>query len=70
MRLTILLASLVFLATVAADSAADEFSQAPRIETGQEAPAISLVDPDGELHALKDLRGEKNVILIFFRGSW
>lgn len=71
MRITILFASLLFLATIASPAAAeDDPAQAPRVETDQEAPAFSLTDTDGDLRALNDLRGEKTVLLIFFRGSW
>lgn len=67
MRTMIFLASLVFFAVAAT---ADESTQAPRVEVGQVAPAISLPDSGGETQALEKLRREKNVILIFSRGSW
>jgi len=58
---------LLLLALLAAPAAAD---QAPRIEVGQEAPAFSLPGSDGETYTLGDLRGEKDLVLIFFRGTW
>ena len=50
--------------------AADGAVQAERVAVGREAPAFSLVGTDGETYAPFDLRGEKNLVLIFFRGTW
>lgn len=52
------------LAAVAADE------PPPRVEVGQEAPSFSLVGSDGKTYSLSDLRGEKDLLLVFFRGSW
>lgn len=47
-----------------------EPQQAARIQVGDEAPGFALADLDGEVHRLADLRGEKPLILVFFRGAW
>lgn len=39
-------------------------------QVGSEAPDVSLESIDGESLRLSDLRGDKNVILVFFRGTW
>jgi hypothetical protein len=44
--------------------------QAERVAVGQEAPEISLPDLAGETHTLSALRGEKNAVLVFYRGAW
>jgi len=45
-------------------------AQAGRIQVGAEAPDFSLESIDGHAYRLSDLRGEKNALIIFFRGSW
>lgn len=35
-----------------------------------QAPAFELPDSDGKLHALADSVGNKNVVLVFYRGGW
>ena len=35
-----------------------------------QAPAFELPDGDGKLHALADYIGNKNVVLVFYRGGW
>lgn len=47
-----------------------EPTPAERIEVGDEAPDFDLPDLDGTTHHLADLRGEKPVVLVFFRGAW
>ncbi len=47
-----------------------EPSQAERIEVGQEAPGFTLTSSDGETYSLAELHGEKDLVLVFFRGSW
>lgn len=49
---------------------APDTAQAERIQVGDEAPGFALPDLDGEVHRLGDLRGEKALILVFFRGAW
>lgn len=41
-----------------------------RVAVGQEAPDFTLSDAGGGEHTLSALRGEKNAVLVFFRGSW
>ncbi len=45
-------------------------AQASRVRVGQEAPDFTLQAPDGSRHRLSDLRGQRTVVLIFFRGVW
>ncbi len=49
---------------------AAEAPQADRVQVGQAAPDFTLPDPDGDNNTLSTLRGEKNVLLVFFRGAW
>lgn len=35
-----------------------------------QAPAFELPNGDGKLHALADYIGNKNVVLVFYRGGW
>lgn len=35
-----------------------------------QAPVFELPDGDGKLHALADYVGNKNVVLVFYRGGW
>ncbi len=51
-------------------SADDEPAQADCVEVGQTAPALSLTGTDEETYTVSDLAGEKNLVLIFFRGTW
>ncbi len=67
--------SLGFLAAWAAASQRSERAEAagaasPRIQVGQEAPDFTLRGPEGSCHTLGELRGKKNLVLIFFRGTW
>lgn len=45
-------------------------AQAERVAVGDEAPDFELPDLDGNPHHLADLRGDKPVVLVFFRGAW
>ena len=40
------------------------------LSLGSQAPAFELPDGDGKLHALADSVGNKNVVLVFYRGGW
>lgn len=42
----------------------------PTVVIGSEAPDFTLSATDGTSRTLSSLRGEKNVVLIFFRGTW
>jgi hypothetical protein len=41
-----------------------------RVQVGQEAPDFSLLSFLGDTVTLSDYRGSKDVILVFYRGSW
>ena len=41
-----------------------------RVAVGSEAPDFSLVAMNNEVTTLSDFRGEKNVVLVFYRGHW
>ena len=45
-------------------------ARSARVLVGQEAPDFALQAPDGTTHRLTELRGKKNVVLVFFRGVW
>jgi len=40
------------------------------VQVGSEAPDIALDSIDGDALRLSALKGEKNVIVVFFRGTW
>ena len=40
------------------------------VQVGSEAPDIALESIDGDSLRLSDLKGDKNIILVFFRGTW
>ena len=65
--LAVLLMSVAAL-TVASHGASA--TQAERVAVGDEAIDFTMQSIDGETYRLSDLRGEKNVIVIFFRGAW
>ena len=44
--------------------------QVARVTVGDQAIGFKMQSIDGETFRLSDLRGEKAVILIFFRGAW
>jgi hypothetical protein len=51
----------------------DSGSTAPaqeRIAVGDEAPDFALETLEGRNLRLSDLRGEKNAVIILFRGAW
>jgi len=41
-----------------------------RVALGTIAPDFSLSSMSGEVETLSDSRGEKNVVLVFYRGHW
>jgi cytochrome oxidase Cu insertion factor (SCO1/SenC/PrrC family) len=69
-------AGLLFAAVVVGPStpadgaAAETMNQAPRIAVGQAAPAIELSTPDGSTLRSRDLLGTRNLVVVFFRGTW
>jgi cytochrome oxidase Cu insertion factor (SCO1/SenC/PrrC family) len=41
-----------------------------RVKVGQAAPDFTLEDMTGRRISLSDFRGNKNVVLVFYRGHW
>lgn len=41
-----------------------------RVQVGYRAPDFTLRTKLGEIVTLSDFRGQKNVILVFYRGHW
>ena len=41
-----------------------------RVKVGQTAPDFTLEDMTGRRISLSDFRGNKNVVLVFYRGHW
>ena len=41
-----------------------------RVKVGEPAPDFTLENMDGKRISLSDLRGKKNVVLVFYRGHW
>jgi hypothetical protein len=41
-----------------------------RVQAGQTAPDFTLASLAGPPLTLSDFRGEKNVVLVFYRGHW
>jgi hypothetical protein len=41
-----------------------------RVQDGEPAPDFSLESYAGPVVTLSDFRGEKNVVLVFYRGHW
>jgi len=41
-----------------------------RVRAGDPAPDFSLASLDGTVVTLSDFRGERNVVLVFYRGHW
>jgi hypothetical protein len=45
-------------------------SRAQAVQVGSDAANFTLESIDGEMLRLSDLEGDKNVVLVFFRGTW
>jgi hypothetical protein len=41
-----------------------------RVQVGQSAPDFRLVDERGIIHQLSQYRGNKNIVLVVYRGYW
>ncbi len=41
-----------------------------RIETGAQAPPLTLESSQGESFDLQSLQGDQQALLVFFRGTW
>ncbi|RKU21388.1 hypothetical protein C6500_06425 [Candidatus Poribacteria bacterium] len=48
----------------------DKLDPGQGLSLGSQAPAFELPDGDGTLHTLADYVGNKNVVLVFYRGGW
>jgi hypothetical protein len=55
---------------VALSGAVASAGEATELEVGSEAPRFKLEASNGSSHDLADLRGEKSLILVFWRGTW
>ena len=51
-------------------AAAAVAEESGRVAVGQEGPNFTLSAAGAGDHTLSALRGEKNAVLVFFRGSW
>ncbi len=49
---------------------AESVDRTQTLEVGQPAPSLSLMASDGEGRSLEGIRGETNVVLVFYRGTW
>lgn len=67
---SIALTTLALSATLAPPAGHAKEAQLTPVAVGQAAPDFTLPDPDDADHALASLRGEKNLLLVFFRGAW
>lgn len=72
LKTLVLAAGLVAGIWCSAGAAAEEADAMPaeRVAVGMEAPAIVLPDTTGAEHRSAQLRGEKNLVVVFFRGAW
>jgi cytochrome oxidase Cu insertion factor (SCO1/SenC/PrrC family) len=41
-----------------------------RVKVGGQAPGFTLGDMDGKSVSLSEFRGQKHVVLVFYRGYW
>jgi cytochrome oxidase Cu insertion factor (SCO1/SenC/PrrC family) len=41
-----------------------------RVQVGEVAPDFRLTDERGTIHQLSQYRGQKNVVLVVYRGYW
>jgi cytochrome oxidase Cu insertion factor (SCO1/SenC/PrrC family) len=76
-RVALVIAFLFFTTTVPAlaqlgpkDGANLPPTDVERIKVGEPAPDFTLENVDGTKISLSDFRGQKSVILVFYRGHW
>ena len=62
------LAALAFALCVAGPVAGEP--EAARVAVGDVAQPISLRDTSGGERSLEQVRGEKDLVAVFFRGAW
>ena len=70
LRLGLALAVLLLLSAPITASAEEAEQASDRVAVGQTAPDFTLASSAGDDHTLSELRGEKNLLMVFFRGSW
>lgn len=52
------------------DSAGQAPTDLERVKVDQPAPGFTLTNMDGKPISLSDYRGNKSVVLVFYRGHW
>jgi cytochrome oxidase Cu insertion factor (SCO1/SenC/PrrC family) len=52
------------------DGPTDPPTDLERVKEGSPAPDFTLEALDGRRVTLSDVRGQKNVVLVFYRGHW
>lgn len=52
------------------DGPTDPPTDLDRVKVGAEPPDFTLESLDGRLITLSSYRGQKNVVLVFYRGHW
>lgn len=61
---------MVVLSVLVLSASAAPAADGARPAVGDEAPDFSLPSSDGETVTLSSMRGQKKVLLVFFRGTW
>lgn len=61
---------LAFAPGRAADNSPDSFRRNAPLGVGELAPDFTLPDQDGRPHTLSSERGQRAVVLVFYRGYW
>ena len=70
MMLVLLLAPMVHAQLGPKDGAGLKPTDLERVKVGDLAPDFTLESHDGKRISLSNYRGNKHVVLIFYRGSW
>lgn len=71
LKSSLLCFALVAALSPTAPCEAEESSPAAqRVAVGDPAPAIALPDATGQVLRSEDLLGKKNLVAVFFRGTW
>ena len=70
LRLALALAALWIVSVPTSTTAEEAPAEADRVATGWSAPDFTLASSAGADHTLSRLRGEKNLLMVFFRGTW
>jgi len=64
------LALLLLLAVPLAAPAAESKPRTGPVATGEMAPDFTLLDQNGQKRSLSAERGQRPVVLVFYRGHW